>query len=241
ESTAFLWTISLNEDITKEAFIELFRKVETGASISVLPENKDLYVLTFKSSTQPFFLYLNNNTVIGSFSKELLQKAADDAEPKIGKEFIAEINAGSQPNGNSPFNLFVNHQKLPDFTERYLRSKLNGPFDLLKNIDGFSALNMNFKSDAIMFNGISTIEHSETAYLNLFLRQHPVQNTIKKIMPQHTANFLAMGFSDYPAFHTALLGLFKKRGELERLEKQTQQLQSQTGTDLKRNIQPFIG
>src|SRR5690606_23651661 len=125
----------------------------------------------------------------------LLLKVIDPDAPKLSREFIAEINDGTQ-NSGSPFSLFINHQALPGFASGYLKGNINGNFQLLKNLKGFSTLTMNFKSDALMFNGISRTDNSN-AYLNLFLTQQPVSNTIKQMMPLHTADFLVFGVSDY--------------------------------------------
>lgn len=239
EHIDFLWSVSLDEKLPLEDLLGRLSNPESGISIKTAGEDADLYEVSFKAQDKPFFLYLNNGAAWGSFSKPLLLKVADPDAGKISKEFIAEINAGSQ-NAGSPFNLFINHQALPGFAGGYLKDKINGSFQLLKNLKGFSTLNMNFKSDAVMFNGISETENSN-AYLNLFLTQQPVTSSIKKMMPLHTADFLVFGISDYEKFGAGLQDLLKKRGELGRLEDQLKLIQTKTGTNIKRDLPQFLG
>jgi len=240
ENVDFLWSVSLDEKFLKEDLPGRLSDPETGITVKAAAENADLYEIHFKAQDKPFFLCLNKSAVWGSFSKALLSKVTDPDAPKISREFIAEINNANSRNTSSPLNLYINHTSLPNFASGYLKRRINGNFQLLKNLKGFSTLTMNFKSDAVMFNGISETENSN-AYLNLFLSQQPVANSIKKIMPRHTANFLAFGISDYTVFSSGLQNLLKRRGELERLEKQLKLIQSKEGTDIKRDLYPLLG
>jgi hypothetical protein len=99
---------------------------------------------------------------------------------------------------------------------------------------------MNFKSDALMFNGLSSTEVASKNYLNLFLNQKPIQNDIKKVLPENTSNFIAFGMSDAKRFRRDLKNYLNERNELKKLEEQFQRIQNSTGVSPDRDIKPFL-
>jgi hypothetical protein len=99
---------------------------------------------------------------------------------------------------------------------------------------------MNFKSDALMFNGVSNTDSLSNNYLNLFLHQKPVANQIKKILPQNTSSFVAFGVSDLKKFHDDVKLYLEKRNELKGIQEQLRSLESSTGINPDRDIKPFI-
>jgi hypothetical protein len=99
---------------------------------------------------------------------------------------------------------------------------------------------MNFKSDALMFNGISNIDSLTMNYLNLFLHQTAVQNHIKTVLPKNTANFIAFGLSDPPRFRADMQHYLKSKGHLNQLESQLKTIRETTGIDLRRDVSPLF-
>lgn len=92
-----------------------------------------------------------------------------------------------------------------------------------------------------MFNGNTNKIGERITYTGLFLHQQPVKNTIKKIMPSNTSNYIAYGLSDYSLFHKDLKELFNTRKELDTLNKQISQMTSETGIQPERDIKKLWG
>ena len=62
---------------------------------------------------------------------------------------------------------------------------------------GLAALSLNYRSDALMFNGLTEIQHNRQAgYLSLFANQRPVANHLKDIFPSTTAYSINFAVSD---------------------------------------------
>jgi hypothetical protein len=233
----FLYSMNLDPQYLAENLHELFLKLPDATLKGLSP---NVYRLNFKSYQKPFYVFIQKGAVIGSFSNTLLQTCLHEKSARLNKTFVEEIVKTSTKNLNSPVNLFINHSALPAFISHFNRSKSPENLSLISELQGFSSLSMNFKSDALMFNGLSSTEVASKNYLNLFLNQKPVQNDIKKVLPENTSNFIAFGMSDVKTFRSDLKDYLNKRNELKKLEEQFQRLQNSTGVSPERDIKPFF-
>ena len=236
DSVDFLYTINLNEQIDQD---DIDEALTSNPEISAQKDNNSgIYTLHLKSLHKPFFIYFEKGAATGSFSAELLLKSINKDLPKADEGFVNEIIKSSVQNHNSPVNIYINHSRIPGFISKYIKGKVNGTLSLLTHIKGISLLNMNFKSDALMFNGISKTDTSDLGYVNLYINQKPVKNDLKKIFPENLAYFISFGISNRPAFNQKLKSLFNKRKELPRLQGQMDLIQKQTGVILDNEILP---
>lgn len=238
DSVSLLFSMGFNEKASENDIQDYFINLP-GVSLTKLSD-ANWYSLSLNTINKPFFLYIANGAVTGSFSKELLGRAAEPTTGKINKSFISEISENSSRNHNSPVSLFINHGSLPSFFASFMRVKANGNLLLLKDMLGFSALTMNFKSDALMFNGISTPDTAASVYLNLFLGQHPVKNQLKNLLPVNTSNSILFGLSDYKKFHNELKGYLRKKGELSKLDNQLKLIRTETGINIDTDVKPKL-
>ncbi|WP_256012472.1 hypothetical protein [Desertivirga xinjiangensis] len=238
DSVHFLYSINLNDDLKTSNIEELLSEIH---DLSVKKaERPGLYQLSLPSLKKTFYLFIENGAATGSFSKELLETSIDNNTPKLDENFINEIKSQSSQNLNSPVNLFVNHEKVSAFLNHFIKGKANGNRNLISNLKGISSLNMNFKSDALMFNGISKPDTTAPSYLNIFLHQHPVKNDIKNIIPDNAANFIAFGLSDYSGFQKRLQVLFDKRKESAILQNHLRLIKEKSGIDLETDMRPLL-
>jgi len=237
DSVDLLWTMAINNKIPAgDIYNLLLLSSNDIAAKKISLSKQDVLEINIKSLNKIFYLFINKGLGAGSFSKYLIQKFLDKSTPKIRKEFIAEINISGQKNENSPFNIFINHSSAFSFLRSFIRNKPDGNFFLLNQLKGFSILNMNYKSDAFMFNGISKVDTASNNYLNVFLNQKPVPNTIKKAFPANTSNFIAFGVSDYMLFHSNVSHLLQKRNELSKLSTQMNRLKEKYGINVESNM-----
>lgn len=237
DSVEFLFSMNIDRDYSAD---DLKEAISEGANILIKPLYNKVYTLQSDELEKLVYVFLEPGTAIASFSEILIKRCINKEEAHLSNEFIEEINKTSSRNQNSPVNLFVNHQTMLPFLMHFFAGKANGNLALLSNLKGISSLSMNFKSDALMFNGISTTDTLTPGYLNIFLHQKSVPNTIKKILPENTSNFLAFGLSDVNRFHHDLKLYFEKGGELQKLENQRQLIQSGSGVDIDRDIKPLL-
>jgi len=237
DSVDLLWAMALNNKIPASDIYKLLLLPSNDLIAKEISVSKqDVLEINIKPLNKIFYLFINNGLGAGSFSKYLIQKFLDKNTPKIPKEFISEINKSNQKNEDSPFNIFINHSSAFSFLGNFMRNKPDGNFLLLNQLKGFSILNMNFKSDAFMFNGISKVDTGSANYLNVFLNQKPVPTTIKNTFPANTSNFIAFGVSDYMRFHSNVRQLLHKRNELSKLTAQMNRLKEKYGFNVESDM-----
>jgi hypothetical protein len=96
-----------------------------------------------------------------------------------------------------------------------------------------AVLSLNFKTDALMFNGYSEIQATQpSAYLNLFAQQQPVANQIKDIFPSTTAYSISFGVSNPQKFKSDLSELFTKAGLQHQKDSILNKVKTETGINL---------
>jgi hypothetical protein len=242
DSIAFLWTIPLIKEVDNDDLMQYLNQNKGTSAKWIDGNGVQIAEINLKKIKKLFYLYVNKGIASGSFSKDLLLQITNTTVPKISAGFITEINSGGLKNENSPANIFINRESSKEFISSFFRQKNpGGNFNLLNNLSGFTTLNMNYKSDALMFNGITTTDTSKPAYLNLFLHQKAAKNPVTKIVPENTAYFIAYGLSDYRRFARDLKAFHKKRNELAKLDNQISLITKETGIHPNRDIQKYWG
>ncbi len=235
DSVDFLWSVSLKQPLTID---------ELQTTLSELPEirlnkkeNPEGNFLEINSSElkRTFYIGIDNGIARGSFSAGLLNQSIDRKSKKISQAFIREINAGLNKDANALAHLFINYNK-PGFLKPYFKRKLSDNLELFESFSGYSSLEMNYKTDVMMFNGISRISSAADSYIPVFLNQKPVKNTNKLVMPYNTASSITYGISDYVRYKKDLNLIFQTRAELDTLKKQIETIKSETGINPERDM-----
>jgi hypothetical protein len=227
--------MNLDSKFSTEHLQELLIKTP---GISLQNNSDFVYKFTNSSITEALYIYLEKGVVIASFSKDLLAKSITKNKVALDKNLIEEINKTSNKSQSSPINLFLNHKATTPFLAQIIKKEKLGALAMLDGINGSSTLSMNFKSDALIFNGISTTDTSTLNYFNIFLHQKSAANALKNVVPKNTANFLAFGLSDIKIFQKDLTTYLKKAAVLDKLEAQIKDVEINSGIDLKRDLKP---
>ena len=240
DKVSLLWLMPLKEDF-KLADAEIVLKKEPNSQLKIT-EDMGVSLLEIKNNDidRTFYLSIDRGIATGSFSKVLLLQSLDKDSKKISPEFIREINNSIQKDQNGIANLFINHSN-PGFLKSFFKQKTNENFSLFNSFYGHSSLSMNYKRDALMFYGITRIANNKKGYINLFMNQKPVKNTIKKIIPSNLSNYISYGISDYPLFHNDLKLLLEQRNELKTLSEHIKLITSETGINTDRDIKKLWG
>jgi len=236
----YLWVMPLHEDLKLEEIQKFL--IKQDSSEITMSDLAGVQVLEIKNDDidSSFYLGLDRGIARGSFSKALLLESLEREKKKVSKDFIKEITDALAKNDDALASLFINHSE-PGFLKNFFKQNPSGNFGLFSSFAAFSSLNLNYKGDALMLNGMTHITDKHDGYLNLFLKQKPVKNTIKKIIPTNLSNAICYGLSDYNLFHTGLKRLFSKRKELIALEKQITLINTETGINPDRDIKKLWG
>ena len=239
DSVAFLWIMPLPQGIGDKDVIESLQENKDIQYKASKIGNESISEVYIKSLKRIFYLQVKQQVVSGSFSRKVMEESIDLKREKIDKKLIDQINKASNQNQNTPASVFVNFKNSIPFLSGFFQNKLPGSFSLLNKCHAIATLNMNFKSDALMFNGITDIDTSNQNYINLFLHQQAIKNTIKRVVPDNSANYIAYGMSDYLKFHKDLKRLLLLRKELDGLNTTLSQIKSESGIDPERDIEKY--
>lgn len=235
DSIHFLWSIQLKQNLSINELKNTFSE-PADKRITIRRQSADAILeLNFPELTRPFYLCIDKGILRGSFSIKLLNQSIDGKSTKINKAFIREVNSGLNKDANALAQLFINYNK-PGFLNPFFRRKLSDNIELFESFSGYSNLVMNYKSDVMMFNGISRIFSQKNSYIPIFLNQKPVKNTIKLVMPYNTASSISYGISNYTKYKQDLDQLFEARTELDTLNKQIKIITSETGINPDRDM-----
>ncbi|MGI4021016.1 MAG: hypothetical protein ACRYFA_05880 [Janthinobacterium lividum] len=163
--------------------------------------SKTIQKATFPALKEVFYITNNAHVLAGSFSKALLLNFLDErVENKVSN--FTQIS--DQRNKNSLANLYVNYTQFPVLFKQLFRYQNDDFFRLINNFQATAALSLNFKSDALLFNGYTKTDTTAVTYLNIFIRQKPVTNTIKAVYPINTASAVSFAYGNTTDYLAAL-------------------------------------
>jgi hypothetical protein len=240
EHIDYLWSTSIN-NIQKKDDISKFLNLNNEFQLKELKEDGvEIFQIDSDLLEGPFYLIITKGIARGSSNKSLLLKSTDQGSEKIDSEFIKIINDGIKKDENALVNLFINYNKRA-LISPFLKRTISGNFALFESFSGYSSLTLNYKKDALMFNGESHLKPNQSAYIKLFLNQSPVKNSLNQIIPYNTANSSIYGLSNFKAYQSDLRALFKENKELEKLEEQMKKITLETGLNPDRDIQKLWG
>ncbi len=235
-----LWLMPLKKQLQANDLAELLKdNKNVTVNISEVLDNT-LLSLKNTGSGRTFYLYSDHGLAKGSFDKELLLQSLDKQSKKISQEFIRKISDPDFSDEDALAGLFINHEE-SGFVKSLFKLLPQGNFASLNNLSAYSGLRINYKSDALMFNGITEIKDGSDDYASIFLNQSPVKNTIKRVVPYNVSNSIAYGLSDYSRFHQDLKQLFTKRQELDTLTTQMELISKETGINPEGELKKLWG
>lgn len=161
------------------------------------------YNIYLNDTKRRFYLVLNDDkTFSASFSQQLVESAAKYKKEKHEKYFV---QLSDQQNSNSIANLYVNYKQLSPLFDQLFIAKNTDIFRSFRMLSAIGAFSLNYKSDALMFNGISHMQEQEPkSYLDIYRYQQPTPNKLKSIFPASTAYSINFAISDPVKFELNL-------------------------------------
>ncbi|MGN8069026.1 hypothetical protein [Mucilaginibacter sp. 22184] len=236
-----LITVPTTNDFKTDALTALNTQPASGLSVASIRNAVGVtYDVLVKAINKHFYItQKENNIFAGSFSKELIDQSILYRDDKSKNVFVP---LPEQQNSNSLANLYINYSQLIPLFDQVFKNKNTDIFKSFKLLPALAALTLNFKNDALMFSGFTTIQHNHTAsYLNLFADQQPVVNHLKDIFPSTTAYTINFAVSDPTKFSAELsqwhiqAGINKDKVDL------FSKIKTETGVLLKPEFEHLLG
>lgn len=236
----FLITTSATANIGDE-LDQIAKKPNSKALIHQMEiSGKKGYNIYLSNIKRRFFLIANyDNTFSGSFSKSLVEAAAKYRNEQHDKFFV---QLSDQQNSTSIANLYINYKQLSPLFDQLFKSKNSDIFRSFRLLSAIGAFSLNYKSDALMFNGISHVQEQGTkSYLNIFRYQQPTPNKLKSIFPATTAYSLNFSVSDPVKFENDLFQFQTNAGVSEERKTILARIKKETSINLDTEFMNLLG
>ena len=205
-----------------------------------LAKNKDVFKLTLPGLDRPFYVYENEDKIISAgFSAELVVKASAYNYKEHRDTFLQLSN---QQDENALAVLYINYDQLQPLFKQLFVAKNAELLRPLRMLSAKAALSLNYKTTALMFNGLSEIKSSSpSSYLNLFTSQQPVASHLKEILPATTAYSCSFGVAN-PAKYIKDLNAWQNKSGISAAKKQLfNEIKSQTGVNFEPDFNKSLG
>jgi hypothetical protein len=242
EEPDWLITLAASKDFKISSLEQLVNRPESKTIIHDV-QKRDIteYTIFLKSINKRFYLvHKGEHIFCGSFSKTVAEKAA--AYNKSNKGAANFVLMSDRQNANSLANLYVNYASLSPLLEQYFAVKSTDMFKGLKSLPASAALTLNFRSDALMFNGTTTLQNNKViSYLGLFANQQPIANHLKDIFPSSMAYGTTFAVSDPAKFEKDLLSFQNIAGLESERKKLLSKVLAETGINIKPEFDKLLG
>ena len=236
-----LVTLPASNDFGPAVIDQLAKQTGTGILITPLKSGaKQGYTFYISALKKRFYVVSNDHNIYsGSFSKELIDEVSTNKKSNKPPSFVL---LSEQQNANSLANIYVNYSQLDPLFDCLFSNKSTDIFRRFRLFPGLAALSLNYKTDALMFNGETSAQPNQAiSYLNLFANQHPVNNQLKNIFPSTTAYSTNLAVSDPAGFSKNLADWYTQAGLKKEEGQLFNKIQAETGTDLKRRFYNLLG
>jgi hypothetical protein len=227
-----LLTASAAKDFDIAGFDRLSKQSKNGMLITPLKiGDKKGYNIFFTSLKKRFYIVNKDDNILsGSFSKDLITTTANYKADKNRQAFLL---LPGQQNSSSLANLYMNYEQLTPLFAQLFKNQNTDIFKGFRLLPALAALNLNYKTDAIMFNGYTNIQNDKKgSYLNIFTRQQPVVNHLKEVFPSTTAYALTMAVADPAKFAADLADFHLKAGLKNEKEELFKKIKAETGINI---------
>jgi len=236
----FLLTATVSKEFQEDILEQLYKQRNNGLLIHTMDiDGKAGYVVYMSDIKRRFYLISKDGqTLSGSFSKDVIEDCAKYDYRRQKQTFVL---LSDQQSSNSLANLYVNYQGLTPLAEQLFSVKNPDIFKSLRQYPAFGALSLNFKNNALIFNGSSQPKSGDSGYLGLFAHQQPVTNHLKEIFPSTTAYGSSFGISDPNTFESDLADWQEKSDFNKDRSTTLGKVKKETGISVQKEFAKLIG
>lgn len=243
-TTGFLYMASFSGSCGKAAVKDLIKQV-VSAKATIAERNfmgADIMEVSLPGKKEKFYYTFLKDVFICSFQPALVEAAVKRQRSGVSitqDAGFAKVagTAGKKVNAN----LYINFKYFPSFVSLLASTEYAKKISCLAGFADWSALDVNVKKDAILFNGFSNAGNEAANFLSLFANQESHEMEMLNIIPSSTASFVYFGFSDFDGWYKLYLQYLKKNGKLDEHNTKIARLNSQHKTDVEKNITSWIG
>jgi len=117
---------------------------------------------------------------------------------------------------NAPVNIYINYSQLPRTALTVFHARHRKLMEPLKRFADWTELDLNIKPDLLLFNGFTECSNDPEQWLNIFLSQPAIPNTLTDAMPSPTYTFLWMGIRHVQQYFAGYAHYLEQHKETDR-------------------------
>ncbi|MGK6353035.1 hypothetical protein [Parapedobacter sp. DT-150] len=232
----YLIALATNERLAVDELFEAIQDIDSNVTVQWADSSRHIFSLQPTDQAPPLYVMEQQGVLLASFSRQLISRAIDDNTPKLPSDATAHFR--SVADDEAPLTWYIRHDQLFDLAEDLMRREPGDFAQLLQGFTGYSTLRMNFKNDAFIFSGGSTLATDSAAYLSLYRQQRPVEQTLATVFPVSTASYLWFGITDYKSLHNNLVELFTDRQEIGQINEQHRLIRQSSTVSIAADLLP---
>ena len=236
-----LLSISSANTFEPDIFDQLAKQPNSGLVITPIRSGgKNGYNIYINALKKRFYIINKGDNIFsGSFSKDLIDQSAAYKNKPDRQTFVL---LSEQQSNNSLANLYVNFSQLSPLFDQLFQNKNTDIFKNFKMLPALAALSLNYRSDAIMFNGSTAVQsNGPLGYLNLFTNQQPVINHLHDIFPSTTAYSTNFSVSNPLRFGSDLANWQTKTGLANERDQLFSKIKAETAVKIKTEFNGLLG
>ena len=239
DSLDYLLTLPAASHV-EQGLAELLKsKNAAGVNLSsVSIAGKKAYRIRIDSLNKDFYFANRGSDIwVGSFARVLVEQDLNN-KPKEKSTFSLLPN---QQNSTLLGSLYVNYAQLKPLLSQLYKT---GNIDFWKGLDmlpATTALSLNYKSDALIFNGFTNItKNKATSYLSLFTDMKPVPMSLQNLFPITTAYSNSYGVDNVLRFLNSLTAWQQKAGFDKEKSRLFSNIKTETGVQLDKEFKGLV-
>lgn len=241
EAISLLLTISPANGFEPGVFDDLLKQKNSDLLVTPMrAAGKSGYNIYISALKKRFYLVNKGNNIFsGSFSEELANQSASHKNAPGHEHFVL---LSDQQSNNSLANLYINYNRLNSLFEQLFKNKNTDIFKNFRMLPALAALSLNYRTDAIMFNGsTSVLKNGLQSYFSIFTGQRPVVNHLKEMFPSTTAYCTNFSVSNPQKFAASLTEQQNKNGLAGERDQLFNKIKAETSVKIKNDFDNLLG
>jgi len=192
------------------------------------------------------YMTISDNLLVVTFTGSLMEKSISQ-KPIQKNDFgywaknKSYNNVVSKLYGEELFRLYFNYSQIDAFSMAYLTKKSEAIEMLAKSLT-YTGFNVNFRDEFLSFKGYTDID-SVGSYVKAMANVPPGKMQSWRIMPNETALYFSMGFSEFSKFYDNLISQYEKGNaeDMEDIKKKMAQIERLWKINLNEDFFSWIG
>lgn len=241
EDIGFLLLVKLRSARDKKLLLETIASVLTAPGKIQKRDYNNVIIYSIQDIKKEIYFTFYKGVFIYSSKSLLVENAIRQSEAEISifndKGFHKVHKTAGK---NVDANVYLNFSKLNEIISFTLNTKERVKISAFKNFANWAELDVNLKDDAVLLNGFTFSADSLNNYLNIFLKQEPVDHELKTILPANTSLFLSLGVSNTQQYINDYKSYLEKQGKINNYQLTIDKYKNKYAIDLESFFKDYL-